>query len=511
MLIAELVELAERIQKGQTDAQLVEVKSAREDCPKKLYNTLSAFSNQDQGGTLVFGLNEKTWFKAVGVYDPLDLQKNVTDQCNQMEPPVEAVFTAAEYQGVTICAAEIPGIDLAQRPCYYKGAGRTKGSCLRAGGANLQLTDYELYAYEAYRKQLHDDERPVTRASLKLLDPDRLAAYISKKEKQKSQLSLADEEQVYEMLNVTRSGAPTLAALMSFCVYPQGLFPQLGIEAAVMSGYGTGSANAVDHKRIEGPISDMVKEAAEFCKRNMKTKITIDPDTGMREDKTDYPINAVREAILNALVHRDYSAHTEKIPVQVLIFADRLEIHSPGTLYGRMTIDQLGKTRPELRNPALAVMAESQLGPEIRYSGIPAIREEMKAYDLPDPVFENRRDEFVVIFYNDIRSPLAMRVAEDQAPYYTDAANTTGMDIPADADFPACSDKTTGDLLEFCRKPRTRKEIADFLDVKTIFYVSGHYIKPLLDSGYLAMTMPEKPKSKLQRYYTAGSGPAPEC
>lgn len=57
-------------------------------------------------------------------------------------------------------------------------------------------------------------------------------------------------------------------------------------------------------------------------------------------------------------------------------------------------------------------------------------------------------------------------------------------------------------MLAFCKRPRTRKEIADYLEVKTVFYVMQHYVKPLLESGQLAMTMPEKPKSRNQRYYT---------
>lgn len=57
-------------------------------------------------------------------------------------------------------------------------------------------------------------------------------------------------------------------------------------------------------------------------------------------------------------------------------------------------------------------------------------------------------------------------------------------------------------MLAFCKRPRTRKEIADYLEVKTVFYVMQHYVKPLLESDQLAMTMPKKPKSRNQRYYT---------
>lgn len=102
----------------------------------------------------------------------------------------------------------------------------------------------------------------------------------------------------------------------------------------------------------------MLTEALGFCKRNMKVKTMIDPETAERTDRTEYPIVAIREAVLNALIHRDYSPYTEGTPIQIDFFTDRLEIHSPGDLYGRLTVEELGHCRPDLRNPALATMAE---------------------------------------------------------------------------------------------------------------------------------------------------------
>ena len=114
-----------------------------------------------------------------------------------------------------------------------------------------------------------------------------------------------------------------------------------------------------DNQRIEGTIPEMLDEALLFVKRNMRTKTIISPTTGRRTDRTDYPITAVREAIINALVHRDYSIHTEGMPIQLIMFEDRIEIHNPGGLYGRITIDQLGKIQPDTRNPVLASALET--------------------------------------------------------------------------------------------------------------------------------------------------------
>ncbi len=475
MLTQELLELVNTIQRQKAEGQTLEIKAAHQGCPQRLYDTLSSFANQDMGGTIVFGIDEKQDFAPVGVYDLQALQKSVTEQCNQMEPAVRAVFTNAEIDGISVCSAEIPGTDISERPCYYKGKGRTKGSYIRVGDADLPMTDYELYSFEAFRRHLHDDERPVERASLTTLDNTQLQNYILQKKLERPGFAQPTDEQAMEMLNITRNGIPTLASVMNFCIYPQGYFPQFAITAVVVPGTEIGehmgsSSRFLDNKRIEGTIKNMVEEALLFCKRNMKIQTIIDPDTGVRKDRAEYPLEAIREAILNALIHRDYSHYTEGTPIQLNFFTDRLEIHSPGTLYGRMTVEQLGHARPDLRNPALAVMTEILVGAENRYSGIPTIRREMAAHNLPEPVFENRRNEFVVTLYN---QPSAVK--KTNAP-----SETT--------------------LLAFCRQPRSRNEIAKFLGLKTASYAMDRYIKPLLETGALELTIPERPRSTRQKY-----------
>ena len=476
MLSEELLVLIKKIQEIKAESQTVEVKSAHNGYPKRLYDTLSSFSNQDGGGIIVFGLDEKQGFEAVGVYDLQDLQKSVTEQCNQMEPAVRGVFTFAEYEDKNICALEVPSVELVERPCYYKGAGKVKGSYIRVGDADLPMTDYEIYSYESYKKHVHDDEREVERIDLSYMDREILDKYIVEKKQAKPKFSKLNEEQIYEMLNIKRDERFTLAAVMNFALYPQGVFPQLGITAVVVPGYsigelGNSGERFVDNKRIEGTISEMLEEAMVFCKRNMKIKTIIDSKTGKRNDRTEYPINAVREAILNALIHRDYSVHTEGTPIQINFFTDRLEIHSPGGLYGRMTVEQLGKARPDLRNPTLATMAESLNQAENRYSGIPTIRMEMKEYGLPEPEFKNGRNEFVVTLYNkEVEQKKICLTLEDK-------------------------------IVEFCKEPKSRKEIAEFLEIKTTTYAYSKYILPLLEEGRLGMTIPDIPASRNQKYY----------
>lgn len=486
MLIEELNELINYVSTNKTERQDIEVKAANKGCPKRLYDTLSSFSNQDSGGIILFGLDESMGFEKVGVYDLQNLQKKVTEQCNQMEPPVRVVFTATQIDDKLFCSAEIPGLDLSERPCYYKGTGKAKGSYIRVGDADMPMTDYELYSYEAFRKHAHDDERVVERAKIELLDQEKISNYIYERRLERPKFAQLTKEQTMEMLNITRDGMPTLAAVMNFCIYPQGFYPQLGIIAIVVPGEEIGDVTEdhsrfVDNRRIEGTISDMVEEAVAFCKRNIKIRTVIDPETGKRKDRTEYPIEAIREVILNAVIHRDYSHFTEGTPIQLNIFSNRIEVHSPGNLYGRMTVEQLGKAKPDLRNPGLAVMTEMLSGAENRYSGIPTIRREMKAYHLPEPKFENRRNEFVVTLYN---------------------TKFENNDVNTKMKYKIQEESVQSKLLAFCMIPRSRKEIAKFLKIKTQSFVMSQYIRPLLEQRKLQMTIPDKPRSKNQKFVT---------
>ncbi len=456
------------------ESQTIEIKSAEHGCPTRLFDTLSSFSNQDDGGIIIFGIDEKDNFAIKGVYDAQDLQKKVTEQCKQMEPAVRALFTMCEIGEKILVSAEIPGVDVSDRPVFYKGVGRIKGSYIRVGESDEPMSEYEIYSYEAFRKRIRDDIRIVEGAKIQLFDEKRMAEYLSRVKSERRNLAdnVSDDE-ILELMGVTSDGTPTLAGLMTFSKYPQTYFPQLCITAVALPGTemgetGTDGERFIDNKRITGAIPDMLEEAVEFVRTNSRTKTIID-DNGKRVDKNEYPIKAVREAILNALVHRDYSIYTENTPIRIEMYRDRMEVTNSGGLYGKISIDALGKVHPETRNAALANMLELLNITENRYSGIPTMRREFLNAGLPAPNFSVIHGEFKVVMRNGYLN------------------NSGSME---------------NSILDFCEIPRSRAELIEFTG-KSRNYVLKQLIAPLVECGKLKLTMPDKPKSSNQKYVKA--------
>ena len=111
-------------------------------CPKRLYDTISAFSNKS-GGVIIFGVDEENGYEVCGVYDAADLQKKVVEQCIQMIPVVRPVFSTLISNGKIVITVEIPEAPIHDKPIYYSGDGIQKGSYIRVGDADIRMTDSE--------------------------------------------------------------------------------------------------------------------------------------------------------------------------------------------------------------------------------------------------------------------------------------------------------------------------------------------------------------------------------
>ena len=476
---SDLVQLVQDLKKKRVEDNLIEIKAANKGCPTKLYDTLSSFSNQNEGGKILFGISEDAKYDVVGVYDSNQLINKVKKVCNEMEPAVKGVFTETRIDNKDIVCLEVPGVDVMDRPVFYRGEGIANGSYIRIGDADMHMSAAEIYSYQAFKKRIKDDKRIVDDADDHNINQEKINDYLKRVKNERPNLdkNVSDDE-ILELMGIKNNGKWTLTGVMLFSKYPQAYFPQFSITAVRVQGNEMGDlsddgARFIDNKRITGTIDEMVEATVDFVKKNSKIKTIIDEE-GKRRDQIEYPVKAVREAVLNSLVHRDYSIHTEGTPITLEMYNDRLEIKNPGGLYGNVMVEQLGKSRPDTRNEILANVLEIMSITENRYSGIPTINKELDKMGLQPAKFINENGLFQVILYNSRKSNIEKKKIKGSA--------------------------IKERILEFCRVPRSREEIVEYTGLSK-YYAINVMLKELINEGKIGLTIPEMPKSGKQKYY----------
>ena len=416
----------------------------------------------------------------VGVYDSGQLINKVKKVCNEMEPIVRGVFTETRIGDKSVVCLEIPGVDVMDRPVFYRGEGIANGSYIRIGDADIHMSAAEIYSYQAFKKRIKDDKRIVEDADDNNINQSKISEYLKRVKNERPNLdkNVSDDE-ILELMGIKDNGRWTLTGVMLFSKYPQAYFPQFSVTAVRVQGDEMGDlsddgARFIDNKRITGTIDEMVEATVDFVKKNSKIKTIIDEE-GKRRDQIEYPVKAVREAVLNSLVHRDYSIHTEGTPITLEMYNDRLEIKNPGGLYGNVMVEQLGKSRPDTRNEILANALEIMSITENRYSGIPTINKELDKMGLQPAKFINENGLFQAIFYNSQENNMVKKKIK-------------GSSIKEK-------------MIEFCKIPRSREEIVEYTGLSK-YYAINVMLKELINEGKIGLTIPEMPKSGRQRYYT---------
>lgn len=414
----ELLQLIADVQQHKSETDAIEVKTARGGTPKRAYEALSAFANHLGGGVILCGLDEERGFEVVGVGDAHRLQEDISSlAADSMEPALRPTLAVELIEGKTVVAVAIPEILPEQKPCYYKTAGLQGGSYIRVGNSNRRMTDYEIFGYVSSRKQSKFDEEIVEGATIDDLDRAKLENYVAQLRRIRSRTPYTNKplEQVLVQRRIVREIGgvlrPTLAGLLVFGTYPQEYEPQLVIT--FLQFYGTTEtektprgARFLDNRKFEGAIPEMVEEAVDYALVSMRKSSLI--EGLLRRDIPEYPIEAVREAVLNAVAHRDYSQYVHGAYIQIRLFADRLEIQSPGGLYGNVTEETL-EDEQSTRNRVLMQLMEDLHLVENRGSGIRTMIEAMRAASLGPPRFLDRRSSFWVTFYNHtLMSPVAV-------------------------------------------------------------------------------------------------------
>ncbi|WP_190973775.1 ATP-binding protein [Bifidobacterium reuteri] len=511
---AELEQLVRDTVKNRCETQTLEVKAAAEGTPR-VYDSLSSFSNQNEGGIILFGIDEQAGFTICGVYNAQDLQKKVYGQCEGMTPHIRPVFATVTVDGKTVVAAYINGRPMSERPVYRTSRGITEGSYTRIGDADVRMTATELYEIESFKEGRRDDISISPSAEPDMLDKTKVAQFIIDAAKERPLLARRSDDEILTLTGVMQHGKPTLAGMLTLGDYPQRIYPNSCITAIAVNGTdiqpdGNGQ-RFTDNKRYEGTISEMLEGATGFVARNSRTKVVI--RNGKRTDIPEYPETAVREILTNALMHRDYGPYSNGTPIRLVLFSDRLECWNPGGVYGGQSINDLGYANMPTRNPTLVSLLEIEKIAENRHSGIPVIREEAADCGVRQPEFIDSKGSFMVRFFNTADPAERTEHATPTEPanhieHIDNASDESHAQVSTEQAQSNTHERYTDSeqvrqrILRYCATPRSAQDIAGHLGL-SMTYVRRAYVLPLVAGGQLALTLPDKPRSKFQRYQSS--------
>ncbi|HJW91125.1 MAG TPA: ATP-binding protein [Anaerolineales bacterium] len=364
-----------------------------EDVPlARLSATLAAMANT-AGGAVILGVSPRSGH-VQGVQVPADTLDRVFQAALMVEPPL--VIPLPKVQRVEesqVVWVTIP----AGLPHVYSVEGRF---LWREGAQSNPLPARELRRLLMERGVIQFETRVPPGATLANLDGDQVEAYAQTYRSilhlREGQEGPASQEILLRRGCLQQEGdllQPAYSALLLFGSHPQRWLPTATILAARFSG--TGFADRFVKQDITGSLPEQLRQAESFVKSNLQSVVRL---VGLTHQETlEYPLEAVRELLVNAAAHRDYNAQGDSIHLN--IFSDRLEVTSPGSLPGPVTLDNLLKARFS-RNPII-VQLLSDLGFVERLGyGLDRVVSIMRQSGLRPPRFEELAGSFRVTLFN---------------------------------------------------------------------------------------------------------------
>lgn len=408
----ELAEIVASLRAVRVEFEDIEVKRAGGGVPQSLAETMSAFANA-RGGIIILGLDEKAGFAAAGVPDPAAMRDEVAGIARgRLTPALAPSIEIVPFEGTALLVVEVGALPLSQRPCYVTTRGVYNGSFIRVGDGDQRLTPYEIDRLWENAGQPRWDEELVPQTSMQDLDQGAVLRLLTAARRNSPQAfaGLGEPEALTRLGVLVPDGGslvPSLAGLLSVGAYPQQFFPQLMVSLAVYPNAdpgepGPGGIRFLDSAAVSGNVPTVVNDAVQAVLRNLRRASRI---VGVgREDLWEIGPEVVREAIVNALMHRDYSPQARGTQIQVELFPDRLTVTSPGGLFGNVRIEALGETRvSSSRNARLAALLQEAGDPltgrpvaENRGSGIGMMISQVRRDTGVVPLFSANLDFFRV-------------------------------------------------------------------------------------------------------------------
>lgn len=360
--------------------------------PGQIAEVLVAFANSE-GGTVVLGVGPDG--KADAAFRDEEAEGSLRAALMLTSPLVQT-----NWQQVETPTGSLVVLTVRPSPTLHT---MSDGRVLvRSGRENRPLAGHEVQALVAFKATEDFETQMVPGASRSDLDDDLVEEYLAMRRERNTWSGAMPRDRLLQQISaLTGDNTPTVSGLLLFGREPQLFLPHCRVifvnfkHAHAQSPSGSEDRRYDRREEIGGPLANVIKNAYNVVWQEMDKKAIV---KGLqRIDQTEYPIGAVREALVNAVCHRDYRLTGRSIEIRM--YDDRLEISSPGGLPAHMTLDNLVDEHYS-RNPRIVnglyhwgYIEELGLGVDLMYS-------ELAAHGHPPPVFDAREHRFAVTFQN---------------------------------------------------------------------------------------------------------------
>ncbi|WP_080792409.1 ATP-binding protein [Corynebacterium pacaense] len=389
-----------------SDNTAIECKRAGNGAKDDTFETIAAFANMPEGGTLLLGIEENANFRVSGVSDAHNVESRIANTTRQAIVPAPLLtFVHIEIEGKTVLVIDVTALSPEFKPARFKNK-----AYLRQSDGDYVMNENDLRMIEIAALHAHDhvhyDMEIQAGTSAAELDSTLLKQYLNSARRKNDRVAkIADDGQLLQITGVTDSnGQLRMCGLYTMGYLPEEKFPSLAATAAVRVPHNDLGVRTRNLRDFGGPVPLLLEETMDWVRDNISEERAYSAD-GHMESRPEFPMSAVREILANAFVHRDLGPNTVDAGkrVEIRVLHDRLIIKSPGGLKGlsiaQLESSDLAKVAVNQRVYEIAKRLETSDGRPIiegEGGGIQEVYHAMRMAGKPDPLFFDNGVAFTV-------------------------------------------------------------------------------------------------------------------
>jgi len=381
----------------------IEAKRAAE-IGNAVMETICAFANEPGlgGGHLLLGVAREEMalfptYEVVGIDSPDKLASDIATRCrNDFNVPVRVDIRQERLEDKTVLVVSVPEAQAGEKPVYFKSQGLPRGAFRRIGPTDQHCTEDDLLVFYEGRGNETYDYSMVRDAALDDIDPDAIADYRKARVEANpdaEELRWSDADLMKALGCVRQQDGnlvPTVAGLLLFGkpIALRRFFPMLRVDYIRVPGkeWVPDPDKRFDSIEMRDPLIRLIRRATAAVMDDLPKGFSLPEGQLQRQDVYRIPQRVIREAIVNAVMHRNYRVQGA---IQVIRYSNRLEIINPG--FSLKSPEHLGEPGSLARNPKIAAVLHETRFAETKGSGIRVMRDMMEQAGLTPPTFESDR------------------------------------------------------------------------------------------------------------------------